>query len=140
MATRKKAKKKKPVKTRAKKVKKKLDFRKKAVKKTVRGKIKAKKTKKTQAASTAGALKIKKDRILGVVTHYFPHVQAAVVKVKKPITVHDSVVIQGHTTNFNQQVESIQIDHVPIQAAKAGNEIGLKVIDRVREGDLVLRP
>jgi putative protease len=74
------------------------------------------------------------------VTHYFPHVQAAVVKVKKPLTLGDTVLIKGSTTNFEQRVESMQIDHVAIQQAKKGDEIGLQVNDRVREHDLLLLP
>src|SRR3990167_8624237 len=91
------------------------------------------------AKKKSSAQKLIKKRLIGIVTHYFPHVQAAVVKLKKPITVNDSITIQGHTTNLTQQVESIQIDRTPIQTAKVGDEIGLKVIERVREGDLVLR-
>ena len=78
--------------------------------------------------------------MIGVVTHYFPHVQAAVIKLKKPLAVGDTILIKGTTTDFQQQVESIQIDRVPIQKAKKGDEIGLQVKERVREHDLVLIP
>ncbi|MBI4372701.1 MAG: translation elongation factor-like protein [Candidatus Omnitrophica bacterium] len=73
-------------------------------------------------------------------THYFPHVKAAVIKLNKPLSVGDSIWIQGSTTNFGQKVESMQIDHAPIQTAKKGDEIGLQVTDRVREHDLVVVP
>lgn len=83
---------------------------------------------------------IPKARIIGVVTHYFPHVQAAVVKLRKPLATGDAVLLKGNTTNFEQKVESMQIDRVPIQKAKKGDEIGLQVKERVREHDLVLFP
>lgn len=81
-----------------------------------------------------------KEQVIGVVTHYFPHVQAAVVKLKKPLSIGQTVLLKGETTNFEQKVESIQIDRVPIQEGKKGDEIGLFVKDRVREHDLVLSP
>lgn len=76
--------------------------------------------------------------VIGVVTHYFPHVKAAVVKLKRPLRINDDVTFLGHTTNFSQKVTSMQINHKPIEVAKKGDEIGLEVNDRVREHDLVL--
>ncbi|MBI4368571.1 MAG: translation elongation factor-like protein [Candidatus Omnitrophica bacterium] len=78
--------------------------------------------------------------MLGVVTHYFPHVQAAVVQLKKPLAKGDLVLLKGNTTNFEQTIDSMQIDHVSIDKAKKGDEIGLQVKERVREHDLVLLP
>ncbi len=105
-------------------------------KKSVRKKVK------TQKKAKKGSKKkgIPASQIIGVVTHYFPHVQAAVVKLKKPLAVGDTVLIKGATTHFEQRIESMQIDHVPIQKAKKGDEIGLQVKDRVRGNDLVLFP
>ncbi|KPK96839.1 MAG: hypothetical protein AMJ95_12120 [Omnitrophica WOR_2 bacterium SM23_72] len=76
---------------------------------------------------------------MGTVTHYFPHVRAAVIKLKTPLSVGDSVKIKGHTTDFTQKVTSIQIDHVPISSAKKGDEIGLLVDSRVRQHDIVYK-
>lgn len=83
-------------------------------------------------------LMIKKGDIIGVVTHYFPKVRAAVVKVNKSMVVGQGIRIKGHTTNFAQMVTSMQIDRVPINAAKKGQEIGLQVESRVRRNDVVL--
>lgn len=77
--------------------------------------------------------------VIGTVTHYFPHVRAAVIKLKTPLSVGDSVKIKGHTTDFTQKVTSIQIDHVPISSAKKGDEIGLLVDSRVRQHDIVYK-
>jgi putative protease len=101
-------------------------------------KKKATARKKSKKTSKKGEIPAK--RILGAVTHYFPHVRAAVIKLKKPISVGDTILIKGSTTNFKQRVDSMQIDHVSIQKAKKGDEIGLQVKDRVREHDLVLLP
>ncbi|MBI4971214.1 MAG: hypothetical protein HZC17_05185 [Candidatus Omnitrophica bacterium] len=75
---------------------------------------------------------------LGLVTHYFPHVEAGVIKVKKgTITVGDEIHIKGATTDFKQRVESLQIDHVPVQSAKIGAEVGFGAKNRVRQHDAV---
>lgn len=78
--------------------------------------------------------------IVGIVTHYFPKVRAAVVKLKGPLSLGETVKIKGHTTDFTQNVTSMQIEHVPITAAKKGDEIGLLVDSRVRVNDIVYRP
>jgi len=81
-----------------------------------------------------------KQKIIGIVTHYFPKVRAAVVKIKTPLSTGDTIKIKGHTTDFTQTITSMQIDHVPIAAAKKGDEIGLLVNSRVREHDILIKP
>ena len=108
-------------------------------KRTLKKKGLRRKGKGTKKKSARTPAKVKLN-VVGVVTHYFPHVQAAVVKLKKPLATGDSILIKGTTTSFEQRVESMQIDHVPIEKAKKGDEIGLQVRDRVREHDLVLFP
>ncbi|MBU1006509.1 MAG: hypothetical protein KKH08_02805, partial [Candidatus Omnitrophica bacterium] len=69
---------------------------------------------------------------IGVVTHYFPHVEAAVVKITGTLlSVGDTIVIKGHTTDFKEKVNSIQMDHASIEKATVGQEIGLKVKSKV---------
>ena len=77
---------------------------------------------------------------IGEVTHYFPHVNAAAVKLlKSGLKVGDSVYIKGHTTDFKELVQSIQLDHSTIPEGKKGQEIGLLVKSRVRQGDKVYK-
>lgn len=105
--------------------------------------MKKKKTKKrgaTKAVRKKSKPKKEKVTVIGAVTHYFPKVNAAVVKLKRPLAIGDTVVIKGSTTKFEQKIESMQIDHVPIMKAKKGDEIGLQVKDRVREHDLLIAP
>jgi len=80
-----------------------------------------------------------KENIIGTVTHYFPKVRAGVVKLKAPLAVGDVVKIKGHTTDFTQTIKSMQIDHVPLDKAKKGDEIGLLVDSRVRRHDAVYK-
>ena len=78
-------------------------------------------------------------KLIGLITHYFPHVQAAVIKLKGALAKGDTVKIKGHTTDITQIVASMQIDRIDIQAAKKGDEIGLKVNSRVRQQDRVYK-
>lgn len=80
-----------------------------------------------------------KENIVGIVTHYFPHVRAAVIKLKAPISVGDTIKIKGHTTDFIQKITSMQIDRVSITEAKKGAEIGLLVDSRARQHDTVYK-
>lgn len=117
--------------------------KKRSPKKTAKKKTAAKKSPKTSRKKKTPAKAKKKALkriVIGKVTHYFPHVNAAVVKIVKPLTVGDTVQVLGHTTNFTQRVQSMQIDHTPIQKAKKGDEIGLQVKERVREHDQLVLP
>ncbi|MFA7255573.1 MAG: hypothetical protein WC133_05705 [Candidatus Omnitrophota bacterium] len=74
------------------------------------------------------------------VTHYFPHVNAAVLKIKTgDIRVGDELLFKGHTTDFKQKVISMQIDHQPVLIARKGDDFGVEVKSRVRAGDLVFK-
>jgi hypothetical protein len=108
------------------------------VKKTVKRKVvksKVKKAAKVKKQSPEASLEK-----IGKVTHYFPHVNAAAVKLlKSGLKVGDSVYIKGHTTDFKEIVNSIQLDHATIPEGKKGQEIGLSVKSRVRQGDSVYK-
>jgi hypothetical protein len=77
---------------------------------------------------------------VGVITHYFPKVNAAVVKLKSSLSLGEPVWIKGKTTDFKQTVGSIQIDRKPLEKAKKGQEIGLEVFKEVKPGDMVYTP
>ena len=108
-------------------------------KKTVRkSKSKIKKSKK-KVSSKPLKPKIEGEYV-GKVTHYFPHVNAAVLIVKKKgLKIGDQILIKGHTTDFKEQITSMQIDRTPISEAKKGDEIGLFVKERVRAHDEVYK-
>jgi putative protease len=78
-------------------------------------------------------------KLVGKVTHYFPKISVAVVEVEDEIKLGDKISIEGKTTNFEQIVESMQIEHKPIEVARRGEIIGLKVKDRVRENDFIYK-
>ena len=120
-----------------KKAKKKV-VRRKAVKRRPAVKRAAKK-KVARKKKPLAAKKAKQAGVLGVVTHYFPHVQAAVIKLKAPLNQGDVVKIKGHTTDFTQTIASMQVDHVAVTQAKKGAEIGVQVNSRVRQHDTVYK-
>ena len=74
---------------------------------------------------------------LGRVTHFFDKVGVAVVEIAKAVNVGDKIRIKGMTTNFEQLIDSMQIEHKEIKKAKKGDAIGMKVKDRVRPNDKV---
>jgi putative protease len=76
---------------------------------------------------------------VGEVTHYFTKISVAVVDVSSPMKIGDRIAIKGMTTNFEQAVKSMQIEGKNIEEADAGDDIGMKVDDRVRKGDIVYR-
>jgi putative protease len=76
---------------------------------------------------------------VGRVKHFYPKINVAVVELTAPVKVGDSILIRGATTNVEQSIDSMQIEHESVQSANAGQSIGLKVKDRVRENDLILR-
>lgn len=78
-------------------------------------------------------------KLVGKVTHYYNKIGVAVVELEDELRLGDEISIEGKTTNFRQKVESMQIEHKPVEIAKAGDSIGLKVIEKVREGDRVYK-
>jgi translation elongation factor EF-Tu-like GTPase len=128
--------KKKTVKAKKKIVKKKV-AKKKVVKKAIKKVVK--KVAKKAPAKKKPASKKAKENVIGLVTHYFPKVRAAVIKLKAPLSVGDTIKIKGHTTNFTQDITSMQMDRVPIDSGKKGEEVGLLVNSRVRQHDIVCK-
>ena len=117
----------------------------KPVKKTIRKKrvvrkptLKKRPLKKKTSAKKAPRVGKAKD-VIGIVTHYFPKVRAAVIKLKAPLSAGQTIKVKGHTTEFTQTITSMQIDHVTVSAAKKGQEIGVLVDSRVRQHDVVCK-
>lgn len=125
------------VKKKKKTASKKKSVKRKAIRKRITKKKITKKGRKKAAVKKASAIKKEKENIIGTVTHYFPKVNAGVIKLKAPLAIGDTIRIKGHTTDFTQEITSLQIDRVPIQQAKKGEEIGLLVNSRVRKHDIV---
>ena len=107
--------------------------------KRVKKRVKKRKVTRKRVTKRRRGVKKPKEKIIGIVTHYFPQVRAAAIKLKAPLALGDSVRIKGHTTDFTQAVNSLQIERVPITKGKKGQEIGLLVDSRVRRKDIVCK-
>lgn len=80
------------------------------------------------------------EKLVGKVTHYFNKIGVAVIEITDDeINIGDVIHIKGHTTDFQQTVNSMQIEHKPIEKAKKGDSIGLKVDSVVHENDKVYK-
>ncbi len=79
------------------------------------------------------------EKVVGKITHYFPKVGVAVVRIGDDLNTGDQVRISGPHQNFSQQVTSMQVEHQTITHATKGQEVGMKVSQPVRAGDVVYR-
>ncbi len=77
---------------------------------------------------------------VGIVTDYYAKIGVAAVTLSDgALAVGDTVRIRGHTTDLTQPVESLQVEHRPVERAEPGSEVALRVRERVRKHDEVLR-
>lgn len=76
---------------------------------------------------------------VGRITHFFSKINVAVIELKAALSVGDTIAIKGPTTDFEQHVDSMQIERENVQRAEPGQSIGLKVMQRVRETDMVYK-
>ncbi|PIS13733.1 MAG: hypothetical protein COT67_00135 [Candidatus Tagabacteria bacterium CG09_land_8_20_14_0_10_41_14] len=72
-------------------------------------------------------------KLIGKVTHYFGNINVAVIKLTDKLKEGDTIRIVGGETDFNQAVDSMEVEHQKIKEAKKGDSIGLKVAQKVRE-------
>jgi hypothetical protein len=76
---------------------------------------------------------------VGQITHFFSKISVAVIELTEPLAVGDRILVKGPSTDFEQVVESIQIEHKNIPRAEAKQSIGLKLAEHARERDMVYK-
>ena len=76
---------------------------------------------------------------VGKVFHYFPQPQVAAIKLDAPLAVGDKIRIIGANTDIEIQLDSMEIDRKQVESAGPGDDIGIKVPDRVRPNDVVYK-
>ena len=80
-------------------------------------------------------------KLIGEATHYFSNIGVAVIKLSGPLKVGEEIrIVGGEGTDFNQTIESMQADHKEIKSAKKGDEVGMKVAQKIREGYKIYKP
>lgn len=78
-----------------------------------------------------------KEKEIGIVSGFFSHVSVAAIKLSGKLEKGERVHIKGNTTDFEQEVDSIEINNKEVSEAKKGDHIGIKVIEKVRPNDKV---
>ena len=78
---------------------------------------------------------------IGVVTHYYSHLSVVAMQLEPDSTlrVGDIIHIRGHTTDFTQKVESLEVDHAPVTEVRPNDDFGLRVVEHAREHDIVYK-
>ena len=105
---------------------------------TIKKKIRSPKAKKISGKAPARQEKTSAGELIGTVTHYFPQVNVAALKIeRRGLMTGETLYFQGHTTKFKTVIKSMQINRKPVLSASVGDEIGILVPRRVRAGDQV---
>lgn len=80
------------------------------------------------------------EKKIGVIAHYYSNIGVGIIKIEaEGIKVGDTLHFKGHTSDFQQTVESMQIEHNKLQEAKVGDMVGIKVNEHLREHDQVFK-
>ncbi|TSC77652.1 MAG: hypothetical protein G01um101424_275 [Parcubacteria group bacterium Gr01-1014_24] len=73
-------------------------------------------------------------KLVGKVTHYYDKIGVAIVELATGLKVGDKVKFEGHGSDFEQTVSSMQVEHQEVKQAKKGEVVGLQVTKKVKEG------
>jgi translation elongation factor EF-Tu-like GTPase len=76
---------------------------------------------------------------IGRITHFYSKIGVAVIHLKGQLKISDTIVIKGSTTNLEQKIDSMEMEHKSVETAESGQSVGLKVNGKVREDDLVYK-
>lgn len=80
---------------------------------------------------------LSKGKPIGKITHYFNKIGVAVLELESKLKIGDTVVIATGQGDFEQAVDSMQVEHAQVSEAKKGDAVGLKVDQLVKEGNVV---
>jgi putative protease len=79
------------------------------------------------------------EKEVGKIIHYYGHISVGIVELSDTLKVGDNIHIKGHSSDFNQVVDSMQIEHQNVSEAKAGDTVGIKVAQKVHPHDKVYK-
>ena len=79
------------------------------------------------------------EKEIGTITHYYGHLSVGIIELQDALKVGDTIHIKGHTDDFTETVESMQIEHANVTEAKAGDSIGINVSQKVHAHDKVYK-
>ncbi len=79
------------------------------------------------------------EKEIGKITHYYGHLNVGIIELSDTLKIGDSIRIKGHSSDFTQSVDSMQIEHANVSEAKSGDVIGIKVIQKAHPHDKVYK-
>lgn len=79
------------------------------------------------------------EKAIGKITHFFGNISVGIIELTDSLKVGDKIHIKGSTTDFEQVVDSMQVNHENIGEAKSGDAVGMKVADKVKVNDQVFK-
>jgi translation elongation factor EF-1alpha len=79
------------------------------------------------------------EKEIGKITHYYGHLSVGIIELSDTLKLGDSIHIKGHASDFTQEIDSLQIEHVSVTEAKAGDAVGLKITQKVHPHDKVYK-
>jgi putative protease len=77
------------------------------------------------------------EKEIGIITHYFGKISVGIIELNAPLKVGDTIHIKGAHDDFNQTIDSMQIEHDVVESADKGDFVGIKVIHQVHANDKV---
>lgn len=102
-------------------------------------KTKAKKPVKAKIGVVKKAAEKAEGKPVGKISHFFGNISVAVIELSGTLKEGDKIKIKGATSDFEQKVASMQIEHETVDEAKKGQSIGLKVKKHARQNDVVYK-
>ncbi len=79
------------------------------------------------------------EKEIGKFTHYYGHLDVGIIELQDTLKAGDIIHVKGHTSDFTQSVDSMQIEHANVSEAKSGDIIGIKVTQKVHPHDKVYK-
>ncbi len=79
------------------------------------------------------------EKEIGKITHYYGHLSVGIIQLTDTLKIGESIHIKGHSSDFTQSIDSMQIEHANVPEAKLGDMVGIKVAQKVHPGDKVFK-
>ena len=79
------------------------------------------------------------EKEIGQISHYYVHINVGIIQLSDTLKAGETIHVKGHSEDFTQPVDSMQIEHASVPEARAGESIGIKVIQKVHPGDKVFK-
>jgi len=79
------------------------------------------------------------EKEIGRITHYYGHLNVGIIELSDTLKVGDTIHVKGHSEDFSQPIDSMQIEHAGVPEAKPGDSVGIKVTNKVHPGDKVFK-